>query len=399
MLFYSYTDHWFGPGRRGGQPVRVLANGVFFGLLAVVLMIARIRLTEGVFIDARNVPVALIGLFEGWPAGLVAALVAVTYRLWLGGPGAGAGIIGVLVAGAAGGLFHAWAQRQGGVGRRHIVVLTGVVFATTFATFVLVGAYGVGLFHRVWLPLAAAYLVGIGGGAHLMRDVAERARLHAERERFRAILDEAGEAIRIQDADTFRILDCNRKDCELSGYRRQEMIGRDAREFWPVEPELRARREAVAAEARIQGAARGFGLPYRTRGGETISVDSTRRIVEREGRRYEIVIFRDAADREAAEAARREAAELRALTLVAGAAAHEINNPLMVISGAVELLGRRLPADGPEARLIEQTRDGVRRVKDIVLRMGRITRIEAEPDRGHLPAMLDIRKSSDPGSP
>ncbi|MBI4246732.1 MAG: PAS domain S-box protein, partial [Candidatus Rokubacteria bacterium] len=256
-----------------------------------------------------------------------------------------------------------------------------------------------GLFHRVWLPLAAAYLVGIGGGAHLMRDVAERARLHAERARFRAILDEAGEAIRIQDADTFRILDCNRKDCELSGYRRQEMIGRDAREFWPVEPELRARREAVAAEARAHGAARGFGLPYRTRGGTIISVDSTRRIVEREGRRYEIVIFRDAADREAAEAARREAAELRALTLVAGAAAHEINNPLMVISGAVELLGRRLPADGPEARLIEQTRDGVRRVKDIVLRMGRITRIEAEPDRGPLPAMLDIRKSSDPGSP
>src|SRR2546422_9503921 len=65
---------------------------------------------------------------------------------------------------------------------------------------------------------------------------------------------------------------------------------------------------------------------YRRATGELIRVDSTRRIVNHHGRRYEIVIYRESVEREAAETAQREAADLRAVALLASAAAHEINN-------------------------------------------------------------------------
>ena len=75
-----------GDGRPWLRAVRRLLNGVAFGVVALGLALARIQVAPDVYFDARNVPIALIALFEGWPAGLVAALPVAIYRwFWLGG--------------------------------------------------------------------------------------------------------------------------------------------------------------------------------------------------------------------------------------------------------------------------------------------------------------------------
>lgn len=371
----------------------MVANGIFFGGVSVILMIARIQLDSGVYIDARGVPVALIALFEGWPAGLIAGLIAAVYRLSLGGAGALAGAGAVIAVGLAGGLIHAWARREGGVAPRHAFALTALVYAITFLAFLLV-PQGLTLFGRVWLALLLVYVVGIGIIARLLHDVLEQARLRSAQQRFRAIIDEANDAIRIVDADTYRILETNRMDCEICGYTRQEMIGRDVRDFWPTDPELRAQREAAVADTLKHGFTRQFGLVHRIRSGETLFIDATRRLVEHEGRRYFLTIYRDAKERLAAEATRREASELRAITLLAGAAAHEINNPLSVVVGSLGLLARRF-LDGQEGKWIQNGMQASQRIQEIVARMTKITRVESTPAQGGLPPILDIKKSSD----
>jgi len=399
VLFYSYTYQQFPVGSRRGQRLRVVANGIFFGGVSVILMIARIQLDSGVYIDARNVPVALIALFEGWPAGLIAGVIAAIYRLMgyglepFGGAGGFAGSAAVIASGLAGGVVHAWARREGGVAPRHAFALTAAVYAITFLSFLIV-PNGLARFGQVWAPLLAVYVVGIGIIARLLHDVLEQARLRAAQQRFRAIIDAANDAIRIVDADTYRILETNRIDCELSGYTRAEMIGRDVRDFWPMDAELRAQREAAVAETVARGFTRQFGLSHRVRSGETILIDMTRRLVEHEGRRYFLTIYRDAQERLAAEATRREASELRAITLLAGAAAHEINNPLSVVVGSLGLLARRFP-DGQEGRWIQSGVQASQRIQEIVSRMTKITRIESTPAQGGLPPILDIKKSSD----
>src|SRR5262250_2495707 len=93
LLFYSYVRGIFQrqPHRvRRWQPI---ALGGGFGALAVILMRSGIQLEPGVFIDARNTAIALIGLFEGWPAALVAGGITAVARRWFGGTGAWAGVI------------------------------------------------------------------------------------------------------------------------------------------------------------------------------------------------------------------------------------------------------------------------------------------------------------------
>ncbi|PYM48732.1 MAG: hypothetical protein DME14_10730 [Candidatus Rokuibacteriota bacterium] len=263
----------------------------------------------------------------------------------------------------------------------------------------MLGPRGLTLVERAWLPLLAISVVGTGVVARLFGDVVERAEAVDAHARFRGIIDEASDAIRIVDPDTLKILDVNRRDCEISGYTRGALIGRDVRHFWPDEPDLRTRREATIAEARDHGFARAFGTPYRRATGELIRVDSTRRIVNHHGRRYEIVIYRESVEREAAETAQREAADLRAVALLASAAAHEINNPLTVVVGSLELLARHLGSDQQERRWLDRANAAAQRIRDIVARMTRITRIERTDARPGLPPMLDLRKSSDVDSP
>ena len=107
------------------------------------------------------------------------------------------------------------------------------------------------------------------------------------------------------------------------------------------------------------------------------------------------MIFRDAGPREALDAARREVSDLRAITLIANATAHEINNPLTVIVGSLELLQRRLDAEGQESKWIDRAIDASQRIRDIIARMTHITRVEASGAFPGVPAMLDIHRSSE----
>jgi len=276
LVFYSYSRRWFESTERAARPARVplriLVNGLAFGLLTVALMISRIDVGQGVFVDARAVPIALITLVEGGWAGLLAALVACVYRVaWLGGSGAPAGVLGLLATAGASTLALAWARRDGGVRARHAFALGGAVYIITFVSFLLVGERGIAIFTREWLPLLIISVGGVGGFSRLFIDVAG----------------------------------------------------------------------AMAAEA-----------------------------------------------------ARREAAELRAIALLARAAAHEINNALMVAAGGLSILARRLPPDSEDSLWATRARDGIESVKQIIIRMNAITQIEEVPPQGLLPPMLDIRRSS-----
>jgi PAS domain S-box-containing protein len=399
LLFYSYAH-----GRlRGKAPrqtiARAVLHGLFFGALTVAMMVSRIEISPGVFIDARVVPVALIGLFEGGPAALIAAACGVAYRIWIGGSGMGAGIFSLVAVAATAAFVRAWARRDGGLRARHALTLAGASYAITLLAFALLGRRGLDLLSNLWLAYFVTCAVGIAAMAQLFHDVTEQFRLGAERDRFRAVLDQANDAIRIIDCDTQRIVDVNRMDCAISGLAREELVGRDRREFWPEDPEGRRLQEAAFAETYEKGSVRTLGSPFRARGGEILSVDTTRHVVRFQDRRYEIIIWREARERMAAEAAGRETSELRAATLVARAAAHEINNPLAVILGYLQLLDGRLPPDSREAKWSAQMMVAGTRIRDAVSRLNSVIKVETTSTGGGAPVMLDSVKSSRPEGP
>jgi len=276
LIAYSYLVRWFESGPPALRRWRPVAIGLEFGVVAIVLMVSRIQVGDvgdAQFVDARAVPIALVAAVEGGPAGVIAAVLAAGYRLWMGGGGALAGMLGIVATAAAGSLVRAWARRDGRLGLRQSVALSLIVWLLTAASFLVLGHHGAEMFARVWLPILTLNVVGIGFVGRLFADV-------------------------------------------------------------------------VAARA--------------------------------------------------LEAARREAAQLRAVNALAHAAAHEINNPLMAVLGGLALAGRAVPEGSEQAKWMAAARDGADRIRDIVKRMNHITSIEEVPEHGSLPPMLDIEKSSSP---
>jgi nitrogen-specific signal transduction histidine kinase len=105
-------------------------------------------------------------------------------------------------------------------------------------------------------------------------------------------------------------------------------------------------------------------------------------------------IGRDITEEKRAEAALREATALRSVASLAIAAAHEINNPLTVVWGEIQLLAREAGARW-ESRIAAML-EALERIRDVVARMNQINRLEQAEQLKSLPQMLDLDKSSGP---
>lgn len=105
-----------------------------------------------------------------------------------------------------------------------------------------------------------------------------------------------------------------------------------------------------------------------------------------------VVNSRDVTEQRVLEERLGRAQRLESIAQLARAAAHEINNPLAVLLGHLSILDKDTPGNPRIEKMIESAE----RIRDIVSRMTRLSRVEmVEPAPAGLPAMLDIWKSSD----
>lgn len=139
-------------------------------------------------------------------------------------------------------------------------------------------------------------------------------------------------------------------------------------------------------------------VPFRRRDGSPVWVRINARIVEQDGQTLYDGVLQDVSDLRRAEEAVRQAEALAYVAKLANAAAHEINNPLAIITGRLQLL-ERLATDEGTAQKIAPAVEAARRIAEILSYMGRISRLEEHPDMARSP-MLDIRRSgADPVPP
>jgi PAS domain S-box-containing protein len=103
----------------------------------------------------------------------------------------------------------------------------------------------------------------------------------------------------------------------------------------------------------------------------------------------------DITERKRDERAELEAA-VRAVARLANAAAHEINNPLMAISGHLELLASKLGGDSPGTDYVTRARAEVERIAAVLARMMQITRLEVAEVAPGTPEMLDLGACGEP---
>jgi signal transduction histidine kinase len=80
---------------------------------------------------------------------------------------------------------------------------------------------------------------------------------------------------------------------------------------------------------------------------------------------------------------------------LAGAAAHELNQPLMIVGAYAQLLARQVSADAEAKKTAEVITSEAQRMADIVRKVGSITKYETKSYVGEA-KILDLELASDP---
>jgi PAS domain S-box-containing protein len=201
-------------------------------------------------------------------------------------------------------------------------------------------------------------------------DITDRKRAEEElREsetRFRTFVDNAGDALFVEDLEEAIVVDVNRQACESLGCTRQDLIGKTPLAFHVDSDRARV---AAAEERAAAGDAVSDRHWHRRKDGSVFPVEVHTTVFSYGGRRFLLKIARDITDRLQAEEQRETLRQLETdlahinrvsmMGELAASIAHEVNQPLsgVVTNGSACL--RWLTRDTPD---LEEAREAARRI-------------------------------------
>ncbi|HWP34032.1 MAG TPA: ATP-binding protein [Thermodesulfobacteriota bacterium] len=226
---------------------------------------------------------------------------------------------------------------------------------------------------RVGLLLVTA--VGLGVLAQVeRRERDEIRRLNRElalrEERIKDIVESLRDGVLVLDRAR-RVVECNRALADCLGRPREALIGRPVAEVCPV---LGEPGPAAALDRLFEGEQPGFSLEAvvhesPVRGRVVLNVKGS--VLRRQDGLAEgvVLLVEDATERVALEQATRQAEKLAAVGTLSTGLAHEINNPIGVITSRIELMLEEADALGLPAAL----RDDLAVLRRHALRVARIT--------------------------
>jgi PAS domain S-box-containing protein len=226
--------------------------------------------------------------------------------------------------------------------------------------------------------------------------VAEHRRIEAALARVAAIVEWSDDAILSKTLHGV-ITSWNGGAERLYGYAAGEVIGRPVSIIIPLE--LASELPRILGQIRQGERIDNYDTVRLRKDGTRVDVSVTVSPI-REGSGRVVgasVIARDITERKEAEAARQERDILRWVASLAAAAAHEINNPLTAVMGHAQLLAHEIGAGS--RRHIDEMLTAIYRIRDILVRMRHVERVELAEQAGDLPAMLDLERSSTASSP
>jgi len=198
-------------------------GGLFAGA-AFVGMLYPVTYSPGVLRDFRNILVALAACYGGIQAGLVAAVLAGAYRLYLGGGGAFGGILGLFSAALVGAFFYRrFSVRALRTTFWRLPALGMAVFAITFGwSWTLPRQQVWQAIQTFFVPELIAYpLVTLLFGMLYQLETDRQTYLG----RFRTVFKESQLGILLLSIPQYCIIEVNQAFSAIMGYARAELVG------------------------------------------------------------------------------------------------------------------------------------------------------------------------------
>jgi PAS domain S-box-containing protein len=213
------------------------------------------------------------------------------------------------------------------------------------------------------------------------------------------IINGISDSLMLLDAKTYKILDVNQSFLHAYGLSRDQVVGKTCYEMThhlnkpchhvdsdcpcPLEDSI-----ATGNTSHVEHV-------HQDRDGQTLYFEiSAYPLKDASGEVSRIIhLSRDITLRRRLELELREREKLSGILELAGAASHEINQPLTVIIKGLEQLIKRLQKSGPEYELAQMILDHARRLAEISEKLGQITRY-ASKDYVAGKRILDLDEAS-----
>jgi two-component system sensor histidine kinase/response regulator len=282
------------------------------------------------------------------------------------------------------------------------------VFAANLDRLRVAGALTLELPHRcrdgsLIEALLSLRLMELAGREHILAvwtDISERQRaltaLRDREELYRTLVNQAGEAIDLVDAETLCFVEVGEAACRLLGYPREELLGRS---LAAIQAELSPDRLRTLCDRLLRDGGGCFEARHRCRDGRILDVQVTVRPVELQGRRYLLGIWRDVTEqrqakqeleqyrlhleelvarrtRELARAKEQAEAASVAKTAFLANMSHEIRTPLNAITGMAYLI-RRDGLSPQQAERLDKLEAASAHLLDTLSAVLELSRIEA----------------------
>jgi PAS domain S-box-containing protein len=189
--------------------------------------------------------------------------------------------------------------------------------------------------------------------------------LRDEQERHRKGVENAPAPIFRVSCDDDTILRANREAEKVTGFSREEMIGKP---IWTLHPpEEHERLQQLRHETNSQGYVSCEDLHLIAKGGHIVPVSVYFGIIEHRGEKTIQGIYMDVSDRKNLESQLIQSEKMAAIGQLAAGIAHEIRNPLGIIMNALYDLSEILRTDNPEVREdLQIAKDEIVRAQEII---------------------------------
>jgi PAS domain S-box-containing protein len=201
----------------------------------------------------------------------------------------------------------------------------------------------------------------VAGGMSIARDVSERQRvleaLRRSETQASAILEAASEAIVVVNG-VGTIIAVNRQTETMFGYPRSDLMGRPLEMLLPARFHSRhvGHRTGYVKDPRVRRMGQGLDLTARRQDGSEFPVEISLSYVETDEGLRAMAFVTDITERKALERATRQAERLSALGRLSAGIAHEVNNPIGIMTSRIELILMDAEANGLSPETIEDLR-------------------------------------------
>jgi PAS domain S-box-containing protein len=190
--------------------------------------------------------------------------------------------------------------------------------------------------------------------------------LRVSEERYRSLIEMAGDAIFIADAESGLVTDVNKKATELVGRRPPEVIGTHLLSLHPADDgDLYVR----LVKNHYTTAPTNTILYVQHSSGRRIPVEITSSILEYGGRRIILAIFRDSTQRLKIEEELRKSERFKTASVLAGGIAHDINNLLTAILANVSIAQQDAAGRGNILKQLQSIEEAVNRTRGMTRRL------------------------------